>query len=179
MWGRASVLSRPVSATTVAAMEPELRVASPGDWEDFRAVRLRALEDSPTAFGATLAEAAAHPDDVWRDRLGGPGPTLLAYVDGGPAAMGGLFAPEDSAEAFVWGMWVAPEARGQGLGRAILGELVRHAEELDRSVLLHVTEGNDGARRLYESHGFAPTGEWEPLREGSDLRIELLRLDRG
>ena len=160
-------------------MEPELRVASPADWEDFKSVRLRALEDSPTAFGVTLAEALSQPDDVWRDRLRAPWPTLIAYVGGTPAAMGGLFAPEDSADAFVWGMWVAPEARGRGLGRAILEELVRHADQLDRPVVLHVTEGNDGARRLYEAHGFVATGEWEPLREGSDLRIELLRLDRG
>lgn len=169
----------PAAVATVTTMDTELRVAPPGDWEDFRAVRLRALADSPTAFGATLDDARAQPDAAWRDRLQVPGPTLLAYVAGSPAGMGGLFVPEDEDHAFVWGMWVAPEARGRGLGRAILRELLQHAEQLDRTVLLHVTEGNDGARRLYEAHGFVATGEWEPLREGSSLQIELLRLDRG
>jgi ribosomal protein S18 acetylase RimI-like enzyme len=92
--------------------------------------------------------------------------------------MGGLFAPEDAGDAFVWGMWVAPEARGRGLGQSILRTLLEHAEQLGRTVLLHVTAGNDGARRLYEANGFEPTGEWEPLREGSPLQIELLRLCR-
>ena len=33
-----------------------------------------------------------------------------------------------------------------------------------------------GARKLYEDFGFVPTGQWEPLREGMALQIELLRL---
>jgi ribosomal protein S18 acetylase RimI-like enzyme len=92
--------------------------------------------------------------------------------------MGGLYAPEDSTDAFVWGMWVEPESRGHGVGARLLGELLDRARARtdDRTVLLHVTEGNDGARHLYESHGFVATGEWEPLREGSGLQIELLRL---
>ena len=44
---------------------------------------------------------------------------------------------------------------------------------------LHVTEGNEAARRLYTDHGFEPTGAWEPLRPGSHLRIEELALRRG
>lgn len=157
-------------------MAPELRTVSGEDWEAFRALRLRALADAPTAFGATLAEAEAQPELVWRSRADGPGPLVMAYDVDEPVAMGGLFAPEGSAEAFVWGMWVAPEARGRGLGSRILAMLVDHARGLDRSVVLHVTEGNDAARRLYEAHGFVGTGEWQPLREGSDLRIEALRL---
>lgn len=156
-------------------MEPRLRVVSPEDWEDFKGVRLRALADSPTSFGVTLADAEAQPDTAWRDRLRGPGPTIIAYVGESPVAMGGLFAPEGAGDAFIWGMWVAPEARGRGLGRALLLELLEHAHRLGRNVLLHVTEGNDGARGLYEANGFVPTGEWEPLREGSSLRIETLR----
>lgn len=41
--------------------------------------------------------------------------------------------------------------------------LLEHADAAGRSVILHVTEGNDVARRLYE-HGFAATGE--QLRRG-------------
>ena len=157
-------------------MAPELRIVSGEDWEAFRVLRLRALADAPTAFGATLAEAEAQPESVWRSRADGPGPLVMAYDGDVPVAMGGLFVPPDSVESFVWGMWVAPEARGCGLGARILAALVDHARGLDRSVLLHVTEGNDAARRLYEAHGFVGTGEWQPLREGSDLRIEALRL---
>ena len=158
-------------------MAPELRTVSGDDWADVRTLRLRALVDAPTAFGATLAEAESQPESVWRSRSDGPGPLVMAYDEDVPVAMGGLFVPEGSSEAYVWGMWVAPEARGHGLGTRLLAVLVDHARRLDRTVLLHVTEGNDAARRLYEAHGFAGTGEWQPLREGSELRIETLRLD--
>lgn len=160
-------------------MEPVLRVISGEDWAAFRSLRLRALADSPTAFGATLAEAEAQPESVWRERAGGPGPLLMAFDGDDPVAMGGLFVPEGAGEAFVWGMWTAPEARGHGLGARLLRELLDHARRLGRTVSLHVTEGNDGARRLYEAHGFTGTGEREPLREGSDLRIERLERPAG
>lgn len=156
--------------------DPELRVVASADWEAFRALRLRALADAPTAFGATLAEAEGQSEDLWRSRADGPGPLVMAFSSDAPVAMGGLFVPIDSDEAFVWGMWVAPDARGQGLGARILLELLDRARRTGRAVVLHVTEGNDIARRLYESHGFVGTGTWEPLRHGSDLQIEKLRL---
>jgi ribosomal protein S18 acetylase RimI-like enzyme len=146
------------------------------DWRTFREIRLRALADAPDAFGTTLAQAEGLPDDVWRERAEGPGPTLLVLEDGRPVAMGGLFPLPAEGRAMIWGMWTAPEARGRGLGSRLLGQLVARARARGLEVFLHVTEGNEAARRLYLEHGFAPTGEWEPLREGSDLRIELLRL---
>lgn len=160
-------------------MEPVIRVISGDDWAVFRALRLRALGDSPDAFGVTLDEAAANPEAVWRGRAEGPGPVLMAYSGESPVGMGALHTPENSQEAFVWGMWVDPDLRGQGLGARILRELLDWARRLDRAVSLHVTERNDGARRLYEAHAFASTGEWQPLREGSEVRMETLRLQRG
>lgn len=156
--------------------QPELRVISGADWAALKAIRLRALADAPDAFGITLAEATANPPEVWRERADGPGPLVLASAGERPVAMGGLHAPEGASEAMVWGMWVEPEWRGRGLAAGILRELLGWASRHDRSVSLHVTEGNDGARRLYEAHGFVATGEWEPLRAGSHLRIESLRL---
>lgn len=156
-------------------MDPELRVVSPEDWHHLKAVRLRALADSPDAFGSLYADAVALDDDAWRARASSPGATIVALNGDDAVGMGGLFAPDSAPEVFVWGMWVAPEWRGRGLGRRILHELIGRAVGLGRPVVLHVTEGNVGARRLYESHGFVPTGHWQPLREGSPLQVEELR----
>ena len=68
-------------------------------------------------------------------------------------------------------MWVTPDARGAGVGRALLDAVAAWARDrgLERLVL-SVTTTNDGARRFYETCGFVDTGERSPLREGSELR---------
>lgn len=156
-------------------MTTELRQATADDWELLREVRLRALADAPDAFGSTLATARQLGEADWRQRADNGGLTLLALDDTKPTAMGGAFAPDDRPTVFVWGMWTAPEARGRGVGARLLDALVAWCEPRYDEVRLHVTEGNDAARRLYVSRGFEPTGVWEPLREGSPVRIEELR----
>lgn len=156
-------------------MESRLRTIGPSDWEEFRDLRLRALADAPDAFGVTLLEASGQPPGVWRDRAAGPGPVVLAYTDEQPVGLGGLHLPEDADDAFVWGMWVDPASRGRGLAARILGQLLEQADRDRRAVVLHVTQGNDGARRLYLRHGFEATGEVQPLRPGSDVLIDTLR----
>ena len=158
-------------------MELELRIITQDDWEAFRAVRLRALADSPDAFGATLDDATAQPPHVWQDRAAGAGPVILAFADQVPVAMGGLFVPPESDDAFVWWMLVEPASRGHGVASCILHDLLSHPEAARRSLHLHVTHGNDTARRLYERHGFTVTGESQPLRDGSEVRIDAMRRD--
>ena len=55
-------------------------------------------------------------------------------------------------------MYVAPEARGRHVGRALLDEIVRRARTLPglEEVVLAVTVGNEPARRLYLAAGFVP-----------------------
>jgi GNAT superfamily N-acetyltransferase len=100
---------------------------------------------------------------------------VLAFADRGAIAMGGLFVPDASADAFVWGMVGRAGVPRPRPGLRILERLLEHADEHGRSVLLHVTEGNDTARSLYERHGFTATGEMQPLREGSHVRIVTMR----
>lgn len=157
-------------------MERQTRALVAEDWRIFRELRLGALADAPDAFSTTLADAQSHSDLQWQDRLPGSGPTIVAIDQGRTVAMGGAFAPPDSDTATLWGMWTAPEARGRGHGSRVLADLVTWCLARELTVLLDVTEGNAAARRLYVSHGFEPTGEWQPLRDGSPLRVESMRL---
>ncbi|CAN5525203.1 GNAT family N-acetyltransferase [soil metagenome] len=156
-----------------------IRVLGPEDSALYRRVRLRALADAPDAFGSLVADAELKPDSLWQDQLRGPGPVVVSTQDGEPVAMGGAFVGPDSAEARLWGMWTAPEARGHGHATRVLAHLLAWCRARDLAVALDVTEGNDPARALYVAHGFRPTGEWEPLREGSSLRAETMRLSDG
>lgn len=150
---------------------------TPRDWAEFRDIRMRALADAPDAFGVVLADVERAPEETWRSRLAAPDPILVVRIDGSSVAMGGGWLPPDQPGLMaVWGMWTAPEARGHGHARSLITWLLDYAGQHGIGTAeLHVTEGNDIARRLYEECDFEATGEWEPLREGSEKRIELLR----
>ena len=66
-------------------------------------------------------------------------------------------------------MYVAPEAAGRGVGRALLGDLLARCERIEglRQIQLVVTKQNEAARHLYESLGFRCYG-----REVDALRID-------
>ena len=161
-------------STSAAVVELE-----PDDWTELRDNRLRALADAPDAFSVVLPDVVGLGEDVWRDRLATTNPTYVVREAGSTVAMAGGFAPPDSPVAFVWGMWTAPEARGRGHSSVLLDTVVAWARAVGRTPHLHVTQGNDAARRLYVRRGFEPTGTWEPLREGSPKRVEELALSRG
>lgn len=57
-------------------------------------------------------------------------------------------------------MYVAPEATGRGVGRALLNELLARAARIDglRQIQLLVGSRNEAARKLYGSVGFRKYG---------------------
>jgi ribosomal protein S18 acetylase RimI-like enzyme len=144
-----------------------VRRLGPDDWEDFREIRLRSLADSPDAFGSTLERELAFTEQEWRQRLGVP---VYVVDDPRPVAVGGVF--DNAGKPHVWGMWTEPSHRGRGHARAILDALIPAGTPAQ----LDVNVSNGGARTAYERYGFVGTGELEPLRPGSDQRIELMVL---
>ena len=144
-----------------------VRRLGPDDWQVLRDVRLRALADSPDAFASTFDREAAFTEADWRQRLAGP-----VYVVGVPevVAMGGVFARDGLFH--VWGMWTDPAHRGRGHARRILDALMPERG----LVVLDVNLANPAARTAYERYGFVATGETEPLRPGSEQRVERMEL---
>jgi predicted GNAT family acetyltransferase len=150
--------------------EPVLRRLTPEDWAVLRDVRLRALADAPDAFGSTLEREQDLDEREWRRRV--VRPVYVVEVDGRPVAMAGTF--DNNGAVQVWGMWTDPAHRGAGHGRALLDALIGGAVADGSRVTLHVNVANAGARAFYERCGFVGTGELEPLRPGSEQRIELM-----
>ena len=73
-------------------------------------------------------------------------------------AMIALIEKDTENERFlIDGLFVAPEARGRGIGTALLDAIVAegHRRGYD-SVRLDVVDSNTRARALYERHGFRP-----------------------
>jgi ribosomal protein S18 acetylase RimI-like enzyme len=160
-----------------------IRTLAPHEGQTYRQVRLRALADSPDAFGSTLAEEQDRAPDAWAARLAaaavsGRDYPLVAELAG--AVVGLLWAKvdaTDSAIVNIFQVWVAPEARGRGAAAALLGEAVSWARSKHaRSVQLGVTCGDTAARRLYVRAGFADAGVPVLRRPGSPLYEQNMRL---
>jgi hypothetical protein len=85
------------------------------EWERLRAIRLRALADTPDAFGTLLADALAFSDDQWQQQARDM--TTFVVVDAGAdLAMVRCGADREAGEGWVLSVWCAPEARGRGFG---------------------------------------------------------------
>jgi RimJ/RimL family protein N-acetyltransferase len=150
----------------------EIRPARPTDAPLLRELRLRALRDSPDSFGPTFEQAAAEPEEYWERWAGGADGRFHVFLafdgDGAPLGLVSGSVRQPGLGGFG-ALWVSPAARGSGLGRRLVETVCTRLEELGcRRITLSVTDGNP-AERLYESLGFARTGERHPLRDGSPL----------
>ena len=154
------------------------------DWALFSEIRLRSLLDSPEAFGSTYGAESSQTERAWRDWVagrwrGGVSVVFVGYADDG-TPVGTATGAEYEAEpgiGHLYAMWVAPDARGAGVGRALLDAVAdwARARGCDR-LILTVTESNGTARRFYAARGFVDTGEREALRQGSEIRTLILSM---
>lgn len=138
-----------------------IRRLAPADALQFRSLRLRALREHPDAFTSSWEDERELPVESAAARL-------TAHAFWGAYQASELYGfvglereprAKNRHKATVVAMYVAPEAAGQGVGRALLQALLEHARaERLQSLVLTVTEGNERARKLYEAAGFRSFG---------------------
>lgn len=93
--------------------------------------------------------------------LGPPGGALIAGWVGDDAVCVGAVKRLDDATCEIKRMYVAPPWRGRGIARRLLQELEAISRRLGYAVArLDTGPKQDGARRLYESAGYAPIGNF-------------------
>jgi len=152
-----------------------IRHVDEDDWPTVRDVRLRALRESPDAFGSSLPREERFAESHWRMRLR-TSTTWVALDDSGePRGLVTLIqepgSPED--DRHVVSLWVAPEVRRQGIGWSLLDAAVRGgAAQGAATVSLWVVDDNASAVDLYVRAGFTRTGERQVLPRDPDRTEE-------
>ena len=163
-----------------------IRPIAAHEWQKYRDIRLRALKDSPDAFGSTWEREILLTDESWSTRIAAAAKSSdneAFFAVSGEQAHGLIWAQiseKESNVACLYQMWVDPAVRGLGVGRSLLTEALAWARRNGaRHVQLGVTVADSPALKFYRSQGFLSVGKAEPLREGSGLMAQTMVLELG
>jgi GNAT superfamily N-acetyltransferase len=153
-----------------------VRATTMTDWQALREIRLQALHDAPDAFASTYAREAAFGAGEWHRRATRDGSFIAFLPEVTPAGLGGGYLASPEVVELI-GMFVRPQARGRGVGEALIDAVTGWAIRQGASTVhLWVTETNKHARLLYERCGFTVTAERQPLPSNPALgEIGMLR----
>jgi ribosomal protein S18 acetylase RimI-like enzyme len=158
------------------SISPPCRVRrlSTADADAFRALRLEGLERHPSAFGASYEEESSRPPSWFADGLD-KGLVLGAEREERLVGVAG-FQIESREKArhrgVLWGMYVTDEARGSGVGRLLVADILAHARGRVEEVTLNVEAGNAAAIACYRSAGFR-----EAWRDERAVKIDGVYFD--
>lgn len=116
-----------------------------------------------SAYGVVLdAATVAHYDEETANFLGQGGRLLGARLGGDLVGLGALKPGAAAGTAEVKRMWVRPDARGNGLARALLEALIDAArEEGYRTLRLETVTFMRPAITLYRSVGFTEAASFD------------------
>ena len=128
-----------------------------------------------------LAHEVRFDEAVLGDRLFGARPyaeVLIGEIDGAPQGFALFFHNFSTFEGkpgvYLEDLFVRPEARGSGLGKALLAALARMAIERDCARLeWSVLDWNDPAIQFYKKLGAKPMEEWTIFRVDGDALEQL------
>ena len=132
---------------------------------DDNAVLAGLLRDVMEEFGATGAGTSLHDPEMldMASAYAGHGCAYFVIESAAGLAGGGGLGPLAGGEPGVCElrkMYLRPEARGRGLGRAMLERCLDAARKLGyKRLYLETRQTMRQARRLYERNGFTPVGK--------------------
>lgn len=143
-----------------------VRRLTEGDAQVFWNLRLRALESVPEAFGESPEEHLASSVEALAGRLkSSDGANFVLGALAGAELVGVVGFYRDLRKkrrhrGWIWGMYVVPNVRGQGIGQRLLEETLQRARTISglQYVLLSVSETQISAQRLYTRVGFRRYG---------------------
>jgi RimJ/RimL family protein N-acetyltransferase len=166
---------------------PLIRELQDDDAYAYADLRREALLEAPLAFVSSPDDDLVSSAEAVREQLRRTPDSVIigAFRQRLVGALGLYRDPHVklSHKAHLWGMYVVPSHRRQGIASELLAAALRHAATLPGVSWVHlgVSSAAPDARRLYERAGFRVWGtEPEALRYGGQSVVEYhmaLRLD--
>jgi ribosomal protein S18 acetylase RimI-like enzyme len=143
-----------------------IKLMAESDFESFSTLRIQALQELPTSFGADYeefklldrAEVSKHlasNDEQFAIGAFSADLDLVGFV--------GFFRSKGKKSRHhgtIWGVYVLPELRGLGISRQLMVAAIKRAQEIPdlEHLNLTVATSNDPAKKLYKSLGFEQYG---------------------
>lgn len=144
----------------------EIRQLTPNDAEEYLSLRLEALRDSPYAFASSYQEEENQTAEKHKKRFGSSinAFTFGVFIDSQLVGVVTLIREQLmklSHKANIVAMYIKPENRGNGLGKALISKAIEQAYNMEgvEQIYLSVVTTNIPAKKLYVSCGFEVFGK--------------------
>lgn len=137
---------------------------TPAHAPEYVSLRREMLADSPWSFLASPEQDRGCDVEKVRTSLARTDAAIFAVREGDRLVAAAGVAREEALKkrhiATIWGVYVAPGARGRGMARAVVSAAMNEAKSWPGIGSLHLAVSSNApvARRLYESLGFREWG---------------------
>ena len=174
---------QPIEKTlTTTHGEVLIREAILSDAEQYRELRLNALQDSPTAFSGDYFVNLNQPMSFWENRLRVDDYGTIFFAEHAKQLIGMTVirqreSPKTKHSADILSVYVRPEWRGLHIAESILDACTEWAKAHTVVILkLGVMAANTSAIRLYERCGFKIYGTepWDIFYDGKYYDLHLM-----
>jgi ribosomal protein S18 acetylase RimI-like enzyme len=159
----------------------EVRLFTEQDAQSLWDLRMLALESEPWSFVDSPEELRAMSVEQFATRLRADTAENFivgAFERGAAVGMVGCYQEvplKRRHKAWIWGVFVAPAARGRGIAKSLMLTAIERAKSIPglEMLLLTVGVGQPAPRKLYESLGFRSFGiEPRGLKIGTESHDE-------
>lgn len=159
----------------------EIRLFTEQDSQALWDLRMLALETDPWSFVDSPEELRAMSVEEFATRLRADlaeNFIVGAFEDGDAVGMVGCYQEvplKRRHKAWIWGVFVAPAARGRGIARSLMKAAIERARAVDGLEMVMLTASLDqpAPRKLYESLGFRSIGvEPRGIKIGNEAHDE-------
>lgn len=144
----------------------EIRQLNRIDAEEYLSIRLEALQNSPYAFASSYEEEKNQTAEKYKNRFETPINTFTFGSFEESQLVGVVTLVKEqllklSHRANIVAMYIKPENRGNGIGKALISKVIEKAYNLEgiEQIYLSVATTNVPAKKLYTSSGFEVFGK--------------------